>query len=434
MNRVAFALPLVAASVAVAGQKPMNPELSPDAVAARIRQHRTAEVTLTVTGADGGPLAGAEVVIRQTRHRFLFGCNAFRINTADSSPAQQQYQKRFAELLNFATLPFYWGSFERTEGKPEIERLKMMARWCADNNIIAKGHPLCWHQVTPRWAREKTPDDIGPLQVARVRRDVAAFRGIIDIWDVVNEAVVMPKYTGEPGPIPAWCAKVGPVEVIRQTFAAAREAGPSATLLLNDFDTSPRYEKLIEDCLKAGVTIDVIGIQSHMHGGYWGAGRAWDVCQRFARFGKPLHFTETTIISGDRKENQRWSGPPYDDWHSTPEGEKRQAEQVVEFYTVLFSHPAVQAITWWDFSDSGAWLGAPSGLVRKDMSPKPAYEELMKRVKGEWWTAEVKAVTDASGRATFRGFLGDYSVQAGAAGGTFAVVAAGRCEAKATVK
>jgi len=434
MHKAFFALSVLGASLVLAGQKPMNPELSDEAVERRITQHRTAEVTLTVRGPDGRPLAGAPIVIRQTRHKFLFGCNAFRINTADSSPAQQQYQKRFAELLNYATLPFYWGSFERTEGKPETERLKMMARWCADNNIIVKGHPLCWHQVTPRWAREKTPEEIGPLQVARVTRDVTAFRGIVDIWDVVNEAVVMPKFNREPGPIPAWCAKVGPVEVIKQTFAAARAANPSATLVLNDFDTSPRYEKLIEDCLKAGVSIDVIGIQSHMHGGYWGADRAWDVCNRFARFGKPLHFTETTIISGDRKENMRWSGPPYDDWFSTPEGEKRQAEQVVEFYTVLFSHPAVQAITWWDFSDSGAWLGAPSGLVRKDMSPKPAYEELMKRIRGRWWTAEVKTTTDASGRAAFRGFLGDYSIQAGSAAGSFTIGAAGRCEAAVTVK
>ena len=47
---------------------------------------------------------------------------------------------------------------------------------------------------------------------------------------------------------------------------------------------------------------DVIGIQSHMHGGYWGAARTWEVCERFARFGKPLHFTETTVVSGPKKD------------------------------------------------------------------------------------------------------------------------------------
>ena len=49
----------------------------------------------------------------------------------------------------------------------------------------------------------------------------------------------------------------------------------------------------------------------------------------------------------------------------------------MKFYTALFAHPAVQAITWWDFSDLGAWLGAPAGWLRRDMSPKPVYDRLM---------------------------------------------------------
>ena len=147
---------------------------------------------------------------------------------------------------------------------------------------------------------------------------------------------------------------------------------------------------------------DIIGIQSHMHGGYWGAARTWDVCDRFARFGKPLHFTETTVVSGPKQEAN---------WHSTPEGEQRQAREVVEFYTVLFSHPAVEAITWWDFSDQDAWQQAPAGLVRGDMTPKPAYERLYELVKSKWWTdVETRTGTDAS--FPLRGFLGRYEVQA----------------------
>jgi hypothetical protein len=46
----------------------------------------------------------------------------------------------------------------------------------------------------------------------------------------------------------------------------------------------------------------------------------------------------------------------------------------------------VQAITWWDFSDHGAWQRAAAGWLRKDMSPKPVYERLHSLIKGEWWT------------------------------------------------
>ncbi len=38
---------------------------------------------------------------------------------------------------------------------------------------------------------------------------------------------------------------------------------------------------------------------------------------------------------------------------------------------------------WWDLED-GNWLNAPGGLVRKDLSPKPAYERLRTLIRDEW--------------------------------------------------
>jgi endo-1,4-beta-xylanase len=433
---VAAVLPIVAAAGEPAAAKPRENTtmLSPQSIAARIRKHRTAEATLTLTTASGRPLADQAVTVRQTRHKFLFGSNAFRIDPSDTVQLQRDYQKRFGELLNFGTLPFYWGSYERQRGQTVARRIRAMAEWCRDNGIRTKGHPLCWHTVSPKWAGELTVDEVHRLQLARITREVKGFAGLIDTWDVVNEAVIMPDFRGDKNPITPLCRKLGRVELIKQTFAAAGAANSEATLLLNDYDTSPKYEALIRDCLAAGVKIDTIGIQSHMHGGYWGAKRAWQVCERFARFGKPLHFTELTLISGAMKKSIRWHGPRYDDWASTPEGEKRQAEQVAEFYTVLFSHPAVEAITWWDFSDHSAWLGAPSGLVRKDMSPKPAYERLMSLVKKKWWTGERKLTTDSAGRVKLRGFLGDYAVESGAGKGTFRLDKAGKAAVRAVVK
>jgi hypothetical protein len=93
---------------------------------------------------------------------------------------------------------------------------------------------------------------------------------------------------------------------------------------------------------------------------------------------------------------------------------------------VLFSHPAVEAVTWWDFSDNRAWMGAPAGLVRKDMSPKPAYERLMKLVKGKWWTAPQQLTTDSAGRVAFRGHLGTYEAASAKAKATFQVETAGK--------
>jgi len=400
--------------------------LNPAQIQQRIQQYRTTQATVTVLTAAGQPLANAAVTARQTRHKFLFGCNAFRIDPANRTKAQADYQAAFAALLNYATLPFYWGGYEPRPGETKAASLQAMARWCADHGIRPKGHPLCWHQVQPRWIFDKDLDEVQRLQLGRITREVGGFKGLIDTWDVVNEAMVMPTFNKEPGPIPAWCRKIGRLEMIKRTFAAARAANPQATLVLNDYDTSPQCAEFIADCLAAGVTIDAIGIQSHQHLGYWGARQTWEVCERFARLGRPLHFTETTLLSGPPKQQFDWQGH-YTDWVTTPEGEARQARLVAEFYTVLFSHPAVQAITWWDFSDDHAWLGAPAGLVRKDMSPKPAYERLRQLIKHDWWTEQVAATTDAAGRLSFRGFLGDYALETPAGTAAFALPQAGAC-------
>ena len=148
------------------------------------------------------------------------------------------------------------------------------------------------------------------------------------------------------------------------------------------------------------------------------------MCEEYAQLGRPLHFSELTILSGIVQPEHSWS-QRRDDWFSTPEGEERQAQQVTEIYRLLFSHPAVEAITWWDFADEGCWLGAPGGLLRKDLSPKPAYEALLRLIKREWWTAARTLVTDDQGRASFEGFLGDYASEAGARKAVFALARSG---------
>jgi hypothetical protein len=43
------------------------------------------------------------------------------------------------------------------------------------------------------------------------------------------------------------------------------------------------------------------------------------------------------------------------------------------------------------------------------MTPKPAYNELKKLIKGKWWT-QTETTTEAAGKAEFRGFYGQYEV------------------------
>ncbi len=371
----------------------------------RIEKHRKGRVSLELLGPDGARLAAnVPVRIEQQKHKFLFGCNIFKLNRCKTQQDNDRYAERFAELLNFATLPFYWWNYERTRGKPDDARTAEIVRWCKSQGITTKGHPLAWNYIQPPWLDKDDPDTAMKLQLKRIARCVEKFEGDINIWDVVNEATHYDRpFCEQRAPaLTAAIKKMGVGEYVRSAFRAARGANPNATLLINDYRLDPAYEKKVIAELKANgkPMYDVIGIQSHMHGGYWGAKRAWDVCETFSKYDVPLHFTETTVVSGPKKK---------EGWTTTTEGEEKQAEAVSQFYRVLFSHPAVEAITWWDFTDQNAWQQAPAGLVRADMTPKPAYERLMDLVKGKWWT-KTEATTQPNGRVGLSGFYGTYEV------------------------
>jgi GH35 family endo-1,4-beta-xylanase len=376
---------------------------------ARIRKYRMGDLSVTVLSAAGRPVPGAAVHLQQTEHAFLFGCNFFGLQPDNSDPLQVAYRDEFTALFNYATLPFYWNSFEYQPGVPDYSRLSAMAEWCNDHNIVTKGHPLVWHQAYPAWG-PPLPDDAIALLHARVSAIVEHYRPTIRRWDVVNEANSAAAQN-PPNGESRWIERDGAARVVEMALGWARQAGEGAdeTFIYNDYDTGPSNVATLLQMQHDHQLPDTIGLQSHMHQGTWPLTKVWMVCQTFAQFGRPLNFTETTVLSGPLRPDVSSDGPYPTDWVTTPQGEQAQADYVIQFYTVLFSHPAVHAITWWDFSDQGAWQNAPAGLVRKDMSPKPAYTRLMQLIHHTWWST-VDGKTAASGRYGAHVFYGAYTI------------------------
>ena len=395
--------------------------------------HRRCSAQVTVRAADGQPLANTQVTVAQRKHKFLFGCIGFEfielVNDEPSANGEdlEKMAELWFDLFNFATLPFYWGNFEPERGKPDTQRVLKTAKWFQDKGCLVKGHPLAWHTVTADWLLPLSNAEIIDAQKARIRRDVTDFKGVIDAWDVINEVVIMPIFDKYDNGITRIARELGRIGIIRTTFDEARAANPGATLLLNDFDMSSAYECLIEGCLEAGIQIDALGLQSHMHQGYWGEEKTLATLERFARYGLPIHFTESTLLSGHLMPPEIVDLNDYQipQWPSTPEGEVRQADEMVRHYRTLLSHPAVEAITYWGISDAGAWLGAPVGFVRADATPKPSYDALRALVKGEWWLAPTTMTTDDAGRVTVSGFLGDYAISTPAGSAIFELASPG---------
>ena len=382
----------------------MNPTTTP--------AHRTGEAIVRVIDRNGNPVSDKELVLKQKSHEFLFGCGAFDFLYFADFPDGPDRIEKWLALFDYGTVPFYWGRYEPEEGHPQFDFIMKGAKTLRANNVTLKGHPLCWHTVCADWLMDYPDEVIMDKQLARINREVTAFKGVIDYWDVINEVVIMPVFDKYDNAVTRLCKKYGRVNLVKEVFAAAKAANPEGTFLINDFNTSPQYEKLIEECLDAGVEISAIGIQSHQHQGYWGEEKLRDVLKRFGRFGLPIHFTENTLISGEImpayiEDLNDWQ---VEEWPTTEEGEIRQAKEWEEMYRILFADPNVKAITGWDFAD-GAWLNAPSGLVTKDNRCKPAYNKLLNLVKGEWWTKGEAIRTNNDGLVSVKGTKGTYEIE-----------------------
>lgn len=409
-------------------------------------QHRRGDVILTVLGPDGRPLSDIEVTVEQTRHAFPFGNIGFDFIPLANNESHvhqsasgvetfggadlgqlEHLESLWLDLFNTATLPFYWGRFEAERGKPDTDRLRKTAQWFVDRGIAVKGHPLVWHTVPAPWLLELSIDEIENVQRERIRRDVSDFAGLIDTWDVINEPVIMPVFANGDNGITRLARAKGRIATVRLAFEEARATNPGATLLINDFDLGSAYECLIEGVLEAGIPIDAIGLQTHMQKGYRGEDAILAAVDRFAIFGLPLHMTESTLVSGHLVPPEIGDLNDYRiaEWPSTPEGEERQADEIVRHYRSLVSHPAVHSINYWGLTDSGSWLGAPVGLVRSDGSLKPSYEALHNLIKGDWWVSPEQRRTDAAGSLRLDGFMGDYRVRAGQQSVDFSISAAG---------
>ena len=356
------------------------------ALDARIEKNRTSDATVRVVGADGKPIAGAAVVVEQTRHAFLFGCNIYMFDRYKTARENAAYKKRFAELFNYATVGFYWRGYEPKKGKPNYAYTDKVVAWCRARGIGMKGHPLLWgHRAgVPVWSKGQ-PD--AETQRKRVTDILRRYDGKIEFWEVVNEA----SHIREP--------RIDP------PYRWARKADPNAYLIVNDYyvmaNGYPPFHALLKKALADGVPFDGIGIQAHEpRTKRFPLPYVWGVLDKYAALGKELHITEFTPCSaGQRITGSHLRGT----WD-----EKAQADYAVKFYKTCFAHPAVMAVTWWDLCDVGSWLKG-GGMLRADLTPKPVYAALRKLIHKDWRT-KLRGQTDAAGRYRFRGFQGTYAV------------------------
>jgi GH35 family endo-1,4-beta-xylanase len=377
-----------------------------------IEKYRKGEVIIQFKKESGEVIRNTKVRISQKTHDFLFGAIIFDLIRSENSYRPELFKQRFKELFNFAVFPFYWPSYERRQGMPEWQNIIPVIEWCKLNGITTKGHPLVWacRAGTPQWLSSLPIDLSEELLKARVMNIVRGFRGLIDIWDVVNEPVNVKAWSNtetKEDYIQEPINKI--VGYVEKSFKWAYDANPQATLILNEFNTifmkdvRERFFELVKELKNRRTPISGLGIQAHepFRGCVWYSPKdLWETFDYLGSFGYSIHITEFIPQSSGKEIEGQWRKG---NWNL-----ETQAEFAEQFYRLCFGHPDVTSINWWGVSDRNIWQ-AGGGLLTEEYQPKPVYNRLLKLIHDEWKT-KIETMTDVNGGIKFKGFYGKYDI------------------------
>ncbi|MGB9620477.1 MAG: endo-1,4-beta-xylanase, partial [Armatimonadota bacterium] len=139
----------------------------------------------------------------------------------------------------------------------------------------------------------------------------------------------------------------------------------------------------ITDCVNRGFDFDVIGLQI-----YYPQRDMFEIdrmLERFGRFGKPIHITEHAMASDTSDDPAAHEKKPWGQWHA-PHSQATQADWVEQLWTIAYSKPFIEAITYWDFADKGSHFWCHGGFLDSNLKPKEVYFRLKKLLES-WRSA-----------------------------------------------
>lgn len=389
-----------------------------------VEQNRKGFVKLSVKDKDGNVIPNAQVEIKLKKHEFLYGANLFMLDELETPEKNELYKRYFKEGFNAATLPFYWDALEPTKGKPRFAKDSekiyrrpapdLCLEFCEENNITPRGHCLTYINFTPKWLDVNDISEYRRALEKRYKEISERYSERIHSWDVINELLCTEAERG---------AYFESDNYLNDSFDLAEKYFRPNQLTLNEATESiwqdrcfafnrSGYYLMIEKALREGRRIDCVGMQCHafvkkeneasLTSNIYNPKRIFDVLDRYEKLGLPILITEITI-------------PCYS---PSEEDKDIQAEILTRLFEIWFSHKAVEGAIYWNLVDGYAAF-APQGdmtagenyfyggLVDFDFNPKPSYYAI-KKLFTERWTTNESFTADDNGKASFRGFFGEY--------------------------
>jgi endo-1,4-beta-xylanase len=292
-----------------------------------------------------------------------------------------------------------WESVHPEADRYDFEQADKYVEFGEKHGMFILGHTLVWHNQTPDWVFE---DENGkPISrdalLARMRDHihtvVGRYKGRIDAWDVVNEAV------NEDGTMrqTKWLEIIGP-DYLAKAYEYAHEADPDAELYYNDYNEwkQPMRDatvKLIRDLKQGGAKIDGIGMQGHWGLDYPTIDEAEASIAAFANAAGKVMITEIDINNLPSAWEHRQADleadaalrkklDPYA--NGLPDAEQAKlANRYREVFALFQKHAdKIDRVTFWGVHDGQSWLNdfpvrgrtAYPLLFDRDLRSKPAFD------------------------------------------------------------
>lgn len=265
------------------------------------------------------------------------------------------------------------------------------------HKMFIHGHTLVWHsQLAPWMSKIKDSASMANMLTNHITTVVKRYKGKIDSWDVVNEAL------NEDGSLrKSVFLKTYGKDFITHAFKTAAKTDSKVELYYNDYNLcNPKKRKgaveLVKNLQKNGAKIDGVGEQGHWHLDTPTLEEIEKTILDFSALGVKVSFSELDIsvlpspyglqgaeISQRFANNEKMNPYP----KTLPDSmQVKLAQRYNDIFKLFLKHKdKISRVTFWGVNDTQSWLNDFPIRGRTDypllfdtnLQPKRAYESLI---------------------------------------------------------
>jgi len=276
---------------------------------------------------------------------------------------------------------------EPSEGQFNYNNGDKMVKYAKANGMRVRGHALAWHSQVPGWVSQKygkNKKELLRVLKNHIEKVVGHWKGQIDEWDVVNEAIS----NNEPQwrTYSVWYEGIGP-EFIDSAFVWAHAVDPDAELCYNDYNLeqgiNPKAKagfllEQVKRWVANGIPIHCVGSQTHVEDTttdkhFIGSPDSLrSLARELAKLNVKLKITELDIgfksgINVSKSDLER------------------QGQTFRQYLDIVLEEPNADTYLIWGVSDKWSWLSGlnrQKGLIYDDnLNPKPAFDSILVRLQ-----------------------------------------------------